>query len=232
MQLRSLIEAAQAHQPWSQALAPLGPVELRAAITSPLTGVVGSYSVSVPSGREDRLAADLSGRPADGNTIQYLAVTTPAVAADVAEGAPKPDSGAKVDRRNAAVEKGACFSDVSTEMLADYMDAQVLVNEELLGSITTWENGKVIAGITGDAGVLTPALTATSRLLAVLEAMQAVRAGPSVRTCDLIVIHPSDLVSLWGEQDTVGARWLARPSWSSRPASCRCGVPGSARRFR
>jgi hypothetical protein len=199
-QLRSLMAAAASHQPWSET------IELRAAITTPPTSVVGSWGYpSVPSGREDRLAQDLMTRGADGNTIQYLAVTTPALAGDVAEGAPKPDAGAVVTRRSAAVEKGACYSDVSTEMIADFADTDVLINTELLGSLTTWENGKVVAGITGDAGVLTPALSATSRLLGVLEAMQAVRSGSAHRQCDLVVINPADLVSLWGEQDTVGA---------------------------
>ncbi len=84
-----------------------------------------------------------------------------------------------MDRRNAAVDKGACYSDVSTEMLADFDAAQRLVNSELLASITTWENGKVIAAITDDAGVLAPALTSTSRLLAVLEACR--RCGEGLR---------------------------------------------------
>ena len=199
-QLRSLMAAVEAHQAWSENL------ELRAALTTPVQAVVGAWSYpSVPSGREDRLAVDLATRGADGNTIQYLAVTTPATAGDVAEGAPKPDAGAVVGRRSAPVQKGACYSDVSNELLADFTDTANLVNEELLGSLITWENAKIIAAITGDAAVLTPALAATSRLLAVLESMQAVRSGPGHRQCDLVVIHPDDLVSLWGEQDTVGA---------------------------
>jgi hypothetical protein len=200
-QLRSLMAAVAAHQPWSENL-----VMTRAAITTPVGSVVGTWSYpSVPSGREERIAADLMNRGADGSTINYLAVTAPAVAADVAEGAPKPDAGAVVGRRSAPVEKGACYSDVSTEIFADFQDAQNLVNSELLGSLVTWENGKVVAGITGDAGVLTPVLASTSRLLAVLEAMQAVRSGPARRQCDLVIVNPGDLISLWGEQDTVGA---------------------------
>ena len=98
-----------------------------------------------------------------------------------------------------------CYSDVSNELLADFTDTANLVNEELLGSLITWENAKIIAAITGDAAVLTPdpGCDVSAARRPRVDAGGA--SGPGHRQCDLVVIHPDDLVSVWGEQDTVGA---------------------------
>jgi hypothetical protein len=187
-QIRAIVQAAHDRQPYNEL------VETRAAITTPVAGSVPFWSYPpVPSGVEGRIADSISTRPADtGDIVSYLAVTAPAVLAAVAEGAPKPDSGLVVSRRQATLVKGAAFSDMSWEMVADFDGVEATVNLELQSGLIRFENAQIVSTVVADAGILKPTPAATSPLISIWQAKQAVRAAPNVGTPDLCVMHPND----------------------------------------
>jgi HK97 family phage major capsid protein len=199
-QLRAVIAAVENRSAYSAAV-----VHERASIGTPAGSVAGPWVMpDTTTGREARFAEYLNGGGAEGNLVQYLAVVTPAVSPKVAEGAQKPDSGMVVDRRTANVDKHASWSAATWELLSDLANAVTLINGELMGSIVTAENAAIVAAITGDDGILTPALASTSRLVAVLELKQAIRAGASRGTADVVAINPLDYTSIVGELASTG----------------------------
>jgi hypothetical protein len=192
-QLRSFMEAMYERRTYNEPVATSG-IENRAPVVTPAGATVPYWYPPVPSGVEQRLADRISVRavPQPANTFEYLAVTSPAVLAAVAEGAAKPDSGLVIDRRTATIVKGAAFSDVSWEMVADFDSVDGMVNVELQSGLIRFENAEIVAGIVADPGVLVPTISATSPLLSIFEAKQAVRGAPNVGLPDLVIIHPAD----------------------------------------
>ena len=144
-----------------------------------------------------------------GNQFDYLAVGSPAVLGDVAEGAPKPDSGLTVVRRSATLDKQAAYSDMSWEMEADFEGVGPLINNELASGLIRAENAKIVGAILADPGILAPVPTATSNVLKVFEAAQAVRGAPNVGQPDLMIVNPADWATLAGELASTSGMFIS-----------------------
>jgi hypothetical protein len=201
VQLRAVMAAIAGRTAYHE---PVERIELRAAVTTPAGSVVPVWWPPVAYGVEGRLAERITTRPApeQGNEFDYMATTTAATMGDVAEGAPKPDSGLVVSRRHATLDKGAAYSDLSWEAESDFDGIDALVNTELAAGLVRWENAKIVAAILADPGILKPAPAATSNVIKVLEAKQAVRAAPNVGVPDLLIVNPLDWATLAGELAT------------------------------
>jgi hypothetical protein len=198
-QLRSFMEAIDQRRSYNEPIQG-SKIENRAPVVTPSGAQVPIWYPPEPSGVEQRLAERVQVREAAAsNVAEYLATTAPAVFASVAEGAPKPDSGLVVSRRSAAIVKGAAFSDVSWEMLSDFDSVQSLVTVELQSGLIRFENAEIIAAIQADPGVLAPTISATSPLLSVFQAKQAVRGAANVGLPDLCIMHPADFAIVAAE---------------------------------
>jgi HK97 family phage major capsid protein len=195
-QLRSVLAALQGRQAYNE---PVEAMQTRAASLTPAGAVVPTWWPPVEYGVEGRLAEAISTRPApdQSNQFDYLATTSPAVLADTAEGAAKPDAGLVLSRRNVALVKGAAHTDYSWELSADFEGVDAIINNEFAAGLIRWENGHIVSAIGGDPGILTPTITGTNPgLVQVFQAQMAVRAAPNVGDPDLVILHPNDWFQL------------------------------------
>jgi hypothetical protein len=195
--LRSVIDAVRTRSSFDQ---PVDGIQTRAAALVPAGAVMPDWLPPVEYGREPRIAEHVTNSGGTGSEADWLEVTTAAVAAVVAEGAAKPDSGMVLTRKSSPYEKLAAFTDASMELLNDFNSTQALINAELLGSILTLENGEIVGAINGNANILTVTVVGTSRLHAILQAQAAVRAGPSKAWPDTVLMNPNDWPSTIGQE--------------------------------
>jgi HK97 family phage major capsid protein len=166
----------------------------------PAGGVVPDWLPPIAYGREPRIAEKVTNAGGVGSEADWFEVTTAAVAAVVAEGTAKPDSGMVLTRKSAPYEKLADFTDATMELLADFNSTQALINAELLGSVQTLENSEIVNTINANPNILTVTVVGTSRLHAILQAQAAVRAGPSKAWPDLVLMNPNDWPSTIGQE--------------------------------
>jgi len=204
--LRQIMEAVRTRSSFDQAI---DGVQGRATVTVPAGGVVPDWLPPIAYGREPRIAEHVTNAGGIGSEADWLEVTTPAVAAVVAEGAAKPDSGMVLTRKSSPYEKLACFTDASMELLSDFNSTQALINAELLGAVNTLENGEIVGAISGNAGILTVTVVGTSRLHAILQAQAAVRAGASKAWPDTVLMNPTDWPSTIGQEATTSGQLQA-----------------------
>jgi hypothetical protein len=197
-QLRSIMEAVQSRTAYDE------PIEAglhnRATAVVPAGGVVPDWLPPVAYGREPRIAERVTNTGGGGTEADWIEITTPATAAIVAEGQPKPDSGMVLSRKGAPYEKLAHWTDASLELLSDFASTQALINVELLGGIQTLENAEIVNAIATNPNILTVTVVGTSRLHAILEAQAAVRAGASKAWPDMVLMNPTDWPSTIGQE--------------------------------
>jgi hypothetical protein len=199
-QLRSIMEAVQSRTAYDEPIE--APMHGRATAVVPVGGVVPDWLPPIAYGREPRIAEHVTNTGGQGTEADWLEVTTPAVAAIVAEGAPKPDSGMVLSRMSAPYEKLAHWTDASAELLGDFTSAQALINVELLGGIQTLENAEIVNAISSNANIMNVAAVGTSRLHTILTAQAAVRAGASKAWPDMVLMNPVDWPSTIGQEAT------------------------------
>jgi hypothetical protein len=196
-QLRSIMEAVQSRTAYDE---PVAGIQNRAAAVVPVGAVAPDWLPPVAYGREPRIAEAVTNTGGLGSEADWLEVTSPAIAAVVAEGQPKPDSGLVLSRVSAPYDKLAHFADASLELLSDFSSTQALINMELLGGLQTLENTEIVSAIANNAGILTVTPTGTSRLHAILQAQAAVRAGASKAWPDMVLMNPTDWPSTIGQE--------------------------------
>jgi HK97 family phage major capsid protein len=195
--LRQIIDAVRSRTAFDQ---PIDGIMTRATVTTPAGAVAPDWLFPVAYGREPRIAERVTNAGGIGTEADWIEITTPAVAAVVAAGAAKPDSGMVLTRESAPYEKLAAWTDATMEILSDFESTQSLINAELLGSVQTLENAEIVAAINGNANILTATVTGTSRLHAILQAQAQVRAGPSKAWPDMVLMNPTDWPSTIGQE--------------------------------
>jgi len=185
---------------------------------------------------EDRLMDRLPGVGIDVPALAYIeVVSTTGTATIVAEGATKPELLMPADQKVATARKIAAHVGVSWEAYSgDYPAFVTAVQGELMRCIIDAENLQLFAGtgeanghvngLTTNANILTLAAGALGENYTDLSAgIAALRNGPALATCDLILMNPETWAAIRVQKDSYG-RFLSDPDPTREQANTVFGV--------
>ncbi|MDH6245034.1 phage major capsid protein [Mycobacterium sp. OTB74] len=185
---------------------------------------------------EDRLLNYLPGVAIDVPAIQYIeVVSTTGTAGIVAEGAAKPELLMPADAKVATARKIAAHVGVSWEAMNDYDAFVASVQGELIRCIVDAENLQLyggtgeannqVNGLLSNANILTLASGSGSENYTDISAgIAALRNGPSLAVCNLILLHPETWAAIRVQKDGYG-RFLSDPNPTVEQANTIFGIP-------
>jgi HK97 family phage major capsid protein len=182
-----------------------------------------------------RIASYLPTRQTTSPTITYYSQGTAAsAAAAVAEGAAKPESDPAWSAVVSTVRKLAHWTQVSSEVLADFEGFADLIEREMIAGLINTENTQLISGsgvapnllgLLNTSGILTYAPgSAEPRYRSIRTAMRMLRAGASYVDADVVVMNPAD-TQLFDLANDTTAGLHAVPNLQASPAGTAWGVP-------
>jgi HK97 family phage major capsid protein len=185
---------------------------------------------------EDRLLDRLPGVGIDVPAIAYVeVVSTTGTAGIVAEGGTKPELLMPATQQVATARKIAAHVGISWESFNDYAAFVSSVQGELMRCIVDAENLQLYGG-TGDANNQVNGLTTNSNILTlnvtgaptenftdISAGIAALRNGPALATCNLILMHPETWAALRVQKDSYG-RFLIDPDPSVEQANTVFGI--------
>ncbi len=159
-------------------------------------------------------------------SVTYYKLTTGAVnAATVAEGATKPTSNPIWSTATATVRKIAHVASLTDEVQNDFPTFTQFIGDEMLGGLIDVENAQLLAGdgtgtnilgLNNTAGILTRARSTDSQLDALAKAMTDVRTGSSFLEPDLVIMHPTDFLTIRLAKASGSGEYLASDPLSSQ----------------
>jgi HK97 family phage major capsid protein len=184
---------------------------------------------------EDRLLDRLPGVGIDVPAIAYVeVVSTTGTATIVPEGGQKPELLMPATQQVAAARKIAAHVGISWESFNDYAAFVSSVQGELMRCIVDAENLQLYGG-TGDANNQVNGLTTNPNILTlaagalgenytdISAGIAALRNGPALATCDLILMNPETWAAIRVQKDQYG-RFLIDPDPSVEQANTVFGI--------